>query len=240
MKNKKILPFIFIVLLLAAFACTNKKEKADVICQNVLITVKDSAQTHFLKAEDVHWMLVKNGITLKGKPISQINADSIEQILLKNTAMKRVECYRTSSGDNIRIDVWQREPLFRVMGKKDYYVDIEGKVIPVSDNYVAYVPIVSGEVAQSFATGELKEFMQFLQNSEFWNAQITQIEVDKGSEITLIPRVGTQEIEFGTLERYQQKLDKLQAFYQEGLSKIGWEEYQKINVKYKDLVFGTK
>ncbi len=209
------------------------------VCNNVVITVKDNAQLHFITQDNVKKMLTKDKFKLKGEKINSIKISEIQKLILSNPAVRKADCYITPSAD-LKIDVWQREPLFRVSGTENYYVDTEGKILPLSDDFVVYVPIVTGNVSKEFAKGELMKFILFIKNNEFWNAQIEQIDVMPTHEIVLIPRVGNHEIELGKLENYESKLNKLQTFYLEGLNKIGWGDYKTISLKYKDQVVCTK
>lgn len=213
------------------------REKEDV-CHQVIVVVKDSADIQFISKQDVEDMLIQKNIKIKGEKMNAINADSIETVLEKDKVILNAECYKTTAGD-FRIDIWQRKPIFRVQSAKPYYVDTEGKIIVV-ESFIARVPIVTGMVDKGFAIKELKDFVLFLSKNEFWNAQIVQIDVLPDNEIILIPLVGDHEIELGSLENYEQKLNKLNEFYLKGLNEIGWGDYKRISIKYKNQVVCTK
>lgn len=239
-KNIGILALVLGLLGYLGFAVVKFSHRDDnKKCQHLLITVKDSAQLKFLTSKDIFDALVKNKIRIKWKKRTEIRTENIEQMLYRNPAIKKVDCYFTSSGD-VSIDVWQREPLFRVTGVNNYYVDVYGKILPVSNEFVLYVPVVTGSVNKQYATTKLKDFVLFLQKNDFWSAQVEQIDVSPDSEIVLIPRVGEHEIELGTLDDYPQKLEKLKTFYVQGLNKIGWGDYKSISLKYKNQVVCTK
>lgn len=239
-RNIGIVAVVVGLLIYLAFAIIRFSDnEEDKICNKLYITVKDSAQLQFITREDVFNALVKNDIRIRGRRLGDINTENIEQKLYRNPVIKKVDCYITPSGD-ISIDVWQREPLFRVCGPLNFYVDIEGRVLPVSRDFTVYVPVVTGELNKQFATTKLKDFVLFLHNNEFWNAQVEQIDIDSDSNVVLVPRVGDHEIELGTLDDYEQKLQKLKVFYVEGLNKIGWGDYKSISIKYKNQVVCTK
>lgn len=208
-------------------------------CLDIAVTILDGEQIHFLTSEMIYASLLNNDFEFKGERLSDINTQEVEAFIKKNPVVKTVECYKTPSG-LVKIDITQRQPLFRVNALVNFYVDADGKIMPISPNFVAYVPIVSGCLTVKYAVGELKDFMLFIQNDEFWNAQIEQVDVNCNKELVLIPRVGDYEIELGTLEEYQVKMQKLKTFYLEGLNKIGWGNYSKISLKYKDQVVCTK
>ncbi|MEI7504622.1 MAG: hypothetical protein WCJ61_15195, partial [Paludibacter sp.] len=134
----------------------------------------------------------------------------------------------------------QRCPKFRVVGFGSYYVDADRKTMPVSQNYAAYVPVVSGRITVSMATGKMFDFITFLEENPFWNAQIEQINVRDDLKIELVPRVGDAIILLGKLDNYVAKLKKLNRLYTEGFKVIGWNRYKIIDLEYKDQVVCTK
>lgn len=91
---------------------------------------------------------------------------------------------------------------------------------------------------------KLITFVELVEGDSFWRSEIVQIEVavtDIGElDVSLIPRSSRATILFGTLDNAESKLDKLTQFYEEGLSRLGWDRYQIINLKYKDLVVCKK
>ena len=59
------------------------------------------------------------------------------------------------------------------------------------------------------AIGPLFDFVCFLEENDFWNAQIEQIYVRPDHKVELVPRVGDGIILLGTLDGYEQRLAKL-------------------------------
>ena len=92
----------------------------------------------------------------------------------------------------------------------------------------------------SMATREIKEIASAIQDNKFWTAQIEQIHFNDKKEIIIIPRVGNHIIELGTAEDIDKKLEKLYTFYHEGMNKIGWNKYSKLNIEFGDKVICTK
>lgn len=72
---------------------------------------------------------------------------------------------------------------------------------------------------------KLINFVEYIEDNEFWNAQVVQINVlpppnaRTQPEIELIPRVGDHVILLGWLDGYERKLDKLLAFYRKAMPK---------------------
>jgi cell division protein FtsQ len=78
-----------------------------------------------------------------------------------------------------------------------------------------------------------------LRENSFWNAQIEQINVLKDNDIELIPRVGDHIIYLGKIDNFEEKLKRLMIFYKDGLNKIGWNKYKRINLEYDNQIICT-
>jgi cell division protein FtsQ len=212
------------------------KEK---VCGKLEIVLAENAGKQLITELEIAQILEQNGLNPIGKSIKNIRTESIEAILHKNLMIKTVECYKTPSGI-VNIRILQRCPKFRVVGLGSYYIDSDRKLMPVSSNYAAYVPVISGCVTVSMVTGELFDFVSFLEENPFWNAQIEQIYIRKDKKIELIPRVGDAIIMLGILDNYQKKLEKLRKLYVNGFRIMGWNKYKIIDLQYKDQVVCNK
>lgn len=211
----------------------------DEVCKELEINLVDSDHIQLITQKDVALLLNENNLNPIGKTVKNIKTESIEDVLHKNPMVKNVECYKTPSGI-VRIRIEQRCPKLRVVGMGSYYVDTDRRTLPVSPNYAAYVPVISGRVTVSMATGKLFDFVTFLEGNPFWNAQIEQIFVRDDLKIELVPRVGDAIIELGTLDDYPSKLEKLRKLYVYGFNKIGWNRYKIIDLQFKNQVVCTK
>jgi len=79
---------------------------------------------------------------------------------------------------------------------------------------------------------------KYIDSNEFWKAQIQQITV--GADIELIPSIGKHKIIFGDTQDIDKKFKKLYIFYTRGLSKVGWNTYSEINLKFENNVVCKK
>jgi cell division protein FtsQ len=214
----------------------NQKEQ---VCRDFYIVLADSDKIQLISQKDIAVILDQNNLNPVGKTLKYIRTESIEEVLHKNPMIKVAECYTTPSGE-VYVKINQRCPKFRVVGLGSYYVDVDRKTMPISSNYGAYIPVVSGRVTVSMATTKLFDFVTYLEQNPFWNAQIEQIYVRDDRKIELIPRVGESTIVLGTLDNYAAKLEKLRKLYVHGFSVIGWNKYKIIDLQYKDQVVCDK
>jgi cell division protein FtsQ len=190
--------------------------------------------------KDIIDLLSKNDLSPKDKSISSINTQAIEDLLKSNEMIASVEAYKTPSG-MIKLEIEQKIPIMRIMSTTgDYYIDNNGKVMPISRRYSANVPFVSGYVEKDVMLPDLFKFALFLQSNKFWNNQIDQIYIQQNGEVQLIPRVGNHKIVLGSFDDFEEKLDNLSLFYKKVIPKVGWEKYEVINLTYKNQIVCTK
>jgi cell division protein FtsQ len=213
----------------------------DPVCRNIQLVIKDSVNAGFITGNEVAAILKKNNAHPIGRKTEEIDLKIMEKVLAGHLLIDRVECYKTPGG-KIYVEVAQRMPVLRVFGKNgdNYFVDSKGAIIPAEAKCVAHLPVATGNVEKSFALTDLYRFALFLQKNTFWNAQIEQINVLKGREIELVPRVGNHIIFLGKIDGYENKLNRLKKFYQKGLNTVGWNKYERINVEFDNQIICTK
>ena len=229
-----------LLLYMAAVAFFFRDVKEDGLCEGLQIGLRDSLDKHFVTEGDVIYMLKTAKLFPVEQPMNEINTEKIEQELMTNEMISKIEAFKTPS-KNIKLEIEQKMPILRVNSTSgNYYIDNMGSVMPLSRHYVAHVLVASGYINKEFAMNELYHFVQFLQDNEFWDNQIDQIYVDADQEVELIPLVGNHKILLGSFDDYQKKLDNLKLFYEQAIPKVGWEKYSLINLKYRNQIVCTK
>ena len=241
--NRKILSITFwslaLVGLFAVMGFVNF-ERNTVLCESIQIDINNENGHFFVEQDDVLALIKREGIELKGKPLSAINYELLEQTIHAYPYVKEVQVYSTISGE-LNFEITQREPILRVMSYEmgSFYLDVEGKRMPLSNRYTARVTLANGSISQTMLN-DLFLLATFVNKNSFWESQVQQIYVDWAGEIQLIPRVGKHKILLGGFDDLEGKFSKLMVFYKEGLNRIGWNRYKTIDLRYKDQVVCTK
>lgn len=239
---KKALPYILSVSLFAyliivlTFAATKLGE---VKCKGLQVVVDDTGENAFIDEEDVLKMIKRNYGDLKNVNIVSIDKDSMEHILVRNSVIKSAQVYYSIDG-YFHVEITQRTPVLRVMSGDGYYVDEDGKVMPLSRKYTSRVMVATGNISKKFACGGLYPFVTELRDDKFWNALIEQIMVADDHEVILIPKVGNFRIVLGDLEGVDKKLENLRLFLREGIALKGWNVYKEINLKFENQIVCVK
>jgi cell division protein FtsQ len=253
---------VLIVGLLASLGFVNK-EQDSLPCKSLDITVNQDDDLYFLDKIDVQQLIRDRGDSIIGQPKSTVNIPELEKVLNSHADIANAEVYVTVNGE-VKVEVKQRKPVIRIINAsgESYYLDTEGKLMPLSDKYTAKVLIANGLIMEPYAKrymysveqmakdstmrtnsvlDELYAMANYINANEFWTAQIQQIYINSEKNIELVPMVGDQRIIFGDTTAMDEKFKKLLVFYQQGLNTTGWwDKYSTINLKFKNQIVCTK
>lgn len=259
---KNIFIWVFIIAYLAGAMSFVRKKRNEVVCNNINVVIVDSLRNKFVTKSDLIEILRQPELNVIGNPIASINTKKLEQQILGNQGVKNAEVFVTVKGD-IRVEVTQRRPIVRIINKKgeSYYLDQEGAIMPLSGKYASHVLVANGNIVEHFEVNRTEDVLcdsidkdsgknkiicdlfllcKYIDDHDFWRAQIEQIYVNDEMEFEIIPRVGAHQIFFGDINDYEKKFRNLEAFYHQGLNNVGWNKYEKINLKFENQVICTK
>jgi len=77
-------------------------------------------------------------------------------------------------------------------------------------------------------------------NDSFWMSQTEQIDIAKDRSFEMVPTVGNHIIKLGDGSDIDKKFRRLFIFYQQVMSKAGFNRYNFVDVRYDGQVIGTK
>lgn len=250
-----ILALLLIVAVLGFVNVANKQLSFD----KPVINIDYDTDNRFIDENDILLHVLSKEDT-GSLVLNKFNVAALETKLANNHSVKDAQVFKSVDGKLI-INIKQRRPIVRIFPKNGigYYIDENGSLMPLSNKYTARLLVVSGEIKEPFAKryshnyknladslsqktilDDVYKISDYIDNSEFWKAQIEQIHVNKVLEFELIPKVGNHKIVFGGIDNLEGKFEKLMIFYKKGLNKTGWNEYSEINLKYKNQVVCTK
>ena len=203
-------------------------------------SICDSVENRFITPEEIRTLVLEKYPGILGRKVKEINTEEMEVFFEKHPAVNNCEVYFTYGG-SLHVDVTQREPLVRVFdANRSFYLDMNGQKMPVFRNYSAHILVAAGYIGRLKEKDGLVRFSKMIYDDQFWKAQIEQVYVNEQGELILVPRVGDHLIEFGGLERMEEKLRNLRALYNQGWDAREWNLYKKVNLKYKGQVVCTK
>ena len=215
--------------------------------QSLQPVITNEENNHFLEMDDVRQMVRE----IQQRPIEEclrgeVKIDEIESSLDKNPYVKVAEAY-TDIGGNVVVQLELRKPLARIVYEDGtgFYLDKDFNKVDLSRNFSANTILVRGleketllprDTVKSQQLNDLREFLDFVDASEFLRSQIAEVVVRPNGELMLYPEIGDVAIEFGKPTDLRQKFDHMVLFYKKVLNHVGWRKYKSISLKYKNQV----
>lgn len=241
---KKILSILSVLLfagylVYSAVAMTDRHEDTR-ICNGIDLHISDSLDYGLIDEEMILSLLKRNDMDPIGMSLDRIDLEAIESVLVHHPLVGDAQCYKTGA-DELRINIAGKVPLVRVLDRygQDYYVDSKGEIL--SEHTLAVpLPVATGYIDRKFAREDLLDVVNAINRSDFWKAQVVQINVNKDRQIELVPRVGDHLLILGTAQDLESKFARLENFYSKGLDNIGWNKYRSISVAYENQVVCKK
>lgn len=251
---------IFLLVSIISMAFVNnelKKKKIEDVC----IKIVSDNHPMMCCVEDIEKYLRKHYTDLTNKQYSDIDYYTLENILNEKNEVKNTAVYLTQDR-TLYIQITERKPIARIMSAYNinHYIDDEWKIFKVTTPYP--VPLIVGEFYENPNLFKHYPIYKILQSSELstysllddvylaLNVILTDtvirhfidyMYIHHNQDITIYPIVGKFQIEVGTSEYFQAKMNKLKLFIQHGLNKNdAWNKYAIINLKYKNLIYCTK
>lgn len=239
MKNKIkyiMLPVLIVFLLFLYGFSTSRNNRKKVKS----ITVEfEAGENHFLTHQSVNKLLIQSGDTVQNSLKSSVNLHNLEKMVLTNPFVEKSSISLTLDGV-LKTYIKQRTPLARVVSSQEmYYVDKFGVKIPLSTNFSARVPLVTG-INTPEDIKELTQLVTFISKDDFLKKEIVGIEKKVTNEYVFSVRSGDYKIVFGKFINADVKVKKLKAFYNSLLLNDSIKKYKKINIKYHNQVVCTK
>lgn len=236
---------LFVVVLTAAV----KKQEART-CKGIAVKVDQETGIAFLSGKEIEAQInYLSGGTVLGKKLNRIDFKTLEAEVEKNPYVAHAEIF-VDQAQQITTTIEQKRPILRVINKDgvSYYLDETNGRLPLCNNFTPHVIVAMGEVQthqspvrDSIVQNDLFQLTEFIRKDTFLNALVDQIYVRANGEMDLYPVTGYHTICFGKVDgEMQDKFDRLKIFYKEGLSKVGWDKYKAINLKFKGQVVCVK
>jgi cell division protein FtsQ len=175
--------------------------------------------------------------------------EKIESRVKRSPLVKSCEAHYDFSG-KIIVSVKEFSPIARILkftsgesNIRDQYVTKEGKFIGTSDLFTPRTLVVSGPFFQN-SRKDLRDergktlipLFEFINNDDFWRAQIAQLVIAADGGVVMVPTLGRTYIDFGLPMNIESKFKKLALFYKKIIPNKGWNTYSWIHLKYKNQV----
>ncbi|WP_317048425.1 cell division protein FtsQ/DivIB [Confluentibacter sediminis] len=192
----------------------------------------------FITYETVSKLLIQNYQDVKNMPKETLDLNVLERALNSNPMIKSAEVYIAVNGI-LNAEIEQKRPIARVCTNASYYIDDEGFYMPLSSNYSARVPLVTGNVDKNNLEN-LFVVANKIESDDFLKMNVVEIRQDTDKMIYLKLRQCRFLVQLGSVDFLDKKVNNLKAFYQKSLKEKTLNNYSKVNLQFDNQVVCTK
>ena len=223
-----------IVVFLFAFASNRNANKS--VSKPIVKFIGDN--NLFITNETVSKLLIQNYGSVKNVPKETLDLNKLENALKSNPMIKTAEVYVAVNG-TLNAEIEQKTPIARVSTNASYYIDDEGLYMPLSNNYSARVPLVTGHVEKNNLKNIYKVANKII-DDEFLKTNVIEIHQNADKSISLRLRQCNFLVQLGDVNFLDKKINNLKAFYQKSIKEKTLDNYSKVNLQFDNQVVCTK
>nr|WP_321231955.1 cell division protein FtsQ/DivIB [uncultured Psychroserpens sp.] len=192
----------------------------------------------FVTHETVSKLLIQNQESVTNKPKDIIDLNELESALNSNPMIKQAQVFMSVDG-LITAEIEQKKPIARVSTNASYYIDERGSFMPLSTNFTARVPLVTGYIEKNDLVNVHAVALK-VQADEFLLKHVVEIHQNQDKTIDLKFRSHDFKIHLGTLKLFDKKINNLKAFYKKAMKEKALDSYKLVNLKFDKQVICTK
>ncbi len=192
----------------------------------------------YLTRDTVNKLLIQKFGPLHDVPKEKVVLNTIESVIETNDMVKSAQVYLTINGE-LTSKIAQRQPIGRVEGNSKFYLDQEGRRMPLSNLHSARVPIITGKI-----TGKSLEdayvILNYINKDEFLRKNVIGIHIEDDGKYQLKFRVDNFVVNLGDINDLELKFNNFKAFYAKATRDQSLGEYQIVSLEFNNQVVCTK
>ena len=186
----------------------------------------------------VNKLLIQKFGSLENLPKEKLALNTIEKTIEANKMVKDAQVYISVNG-KLASKIVQRKPIGRVEADSKFYLDEDGKRMPLSSSHSARVPIITGKI-----TGESLEdaykILNYINTDNFLRKNVIGIHVEAEGRYQLRFRTEQFTVNLGGVENLEEKFNKFKAFYTKANLDDTLENYDIVSLEFNNQVVCTK
>lgn len=228
---------LMFVLVIFLFSFTSNRNKNRKLTKLAVVFVGDNAP--FVKQETVNKLLIENKRDPSGIQKVELDLNKLEKTLDTQEMIEKSEVYVSIDGV-LKAVVKQKTPIARVFEDGgSFYVDYEGNRMPLSTNFTARVPLVSGVINKN-NNEDLAKLFRVIYEDPFLKKNIIGIQIMPNGSLKMLNRNFDYQIDFGRLMNVKLKFKNYKAFFQKAVLDSSLYKYKKIDLRFTEQVVCTK
>ncbi len=224
-------------LVIFLFSFTSKRNENRKITKSVVVFVGDNAP--FVDQETVNKLLIENSKDAKSIGKDKLDLNKLEKALNSQEMIEKSDVFVSIDGV-LKAVVKQKTPIARVCeGDKSFYIDYKGNRMPLSTNFTARVPLVSGKINKKNSE-DLAELFRIIHDDEFLKKNIIGVQIMPNGSLRMLNRNFNYQIDFGKTIRMKAKFNNYKAFFQKAVLDSSLYKYKTIDLRFAQQVVCSK
>ena len=219
------------------FSFTSKRNSDRKLTKSVVVFLGDD--NLFVTHETVNKLLIENKHKAQTIRKDKLDLNKLEKSIDNNNMIEKSQVFVSIDGV-LKAVIKQKTPIVRVFDENgSFYYDYQGNKMPLSDNFTARVPLVSGQINDKNSK-DLNELFRFIFDDAFLKKNIIGIQILPNGSLKMMNRNFNYEIDFGKTINMEKKFNNYKAFFQKAVTDSSLYNYKKINLKFTQQVVCTK
>jgi cell division protein FtsQ len=234
-KNIRLVLILGLVIFLYSFSNHRNSERK--LTKTEVVFVGENKL--FLKPESVNKLLIENKKDASSIRKDEVDLNKIEKTISSHDMIEMSDVFVSIDGV-LKAVVKQKTPIARIYdGGTSFYIDYEGNKMPLSDNFTARVPIVSGTINDK-NNKDLAALFRSIYDDAFLKKNIIAIQIMPNGSLKLFNRNYNYFIDFGRTINVDNKFNNYKAFFQKAVLDSSLYKYKKIDLRFTEQVVCTK
>ena len=228
---------LMFVLVIFLFSFTSKRNENRKLKKSVILFVGNTEP--FVKQETVNKLLIENNEGVSSIQKVNLDLNKLEKTLNAQEMIEKSDVYVSIDGV-LKAVVRQKTPIARIFDNEgSFYIDYEGNRMPLSTNFTARVPLVSGGINKN-NNEDLAQLLRIIHDDPFLKKNIIGIEIMPNGSLKMHNRNFDFQIDFGKLINMEHKFKNYKAFFQKAVLDSSLYKYKKIDLRFTEQVVCTK
>lgn len=233
--NVRLLLIFVAVIFLFSFSSKRNLERK--LSKSVVVFLGNDEL--FVTNETVNKLLIENNKSVQILQKDKVDLNKLEKSISKYNMIEKSEVFVTIDGV-LKAVVKQKVPIARVFNEYgSFYFDYQGNKMPLSENFTARVPLVSGAINDKNSK-DLNKIFRFIYDDVFLKKNIIGIEILPTGAIIMSNRNYNYKIDFGGCMNVDAKFKNYKAFFQKAEADSSLVKYKTINLRFTKQVVCTK
>jgi len=236
---------LFIVISIAAVEKRNNSR-----CQDLKIRFKNDDNLGFIDSRDVLAEVNQADPSWKGKKLSKIKFNLIENGVKQNEYVKKAELFLDNQ-ESINVVLVPKKPIARINSENgDYYLSEDWDKMSLSAKFSKRILHVSGKIEgltnprnrmDSFIQQSLKRLLSYMENQTIWKDGVEQIYINENGKIDLVLVFSKPIVKIGYVnEDFEKKMNKVNNFFKTVVRCHDLSNFEELDFQYSQQVVAKK